>query len=161
MARKRDFLGIYKANRNKNGAVAQFKLAGERVDARGDKIPPSCMFLELAKQVRPMDDAKPYDWENTKITVKLGETDIGKLLSLLNGTLPLQEDPKKEDLMLFHQNQNGNKIIKFKKQSRGYYMKVSVKEGSKSDAIALPISWDEAELLKIALQRGYQIILGW
>ena len=151
MARKRDFIGIYKANKNNNGAVAQFKLGSEK----------DCMFMELARQVRPMKDPKPYDWENTKVTVKLGDADIGKLLALFNGNLPLATDPKKEDLMLYHQNAKGNKIIKLKKQSRGYYMKVSIKEGDRNDSISLPISWDEVELLKIALNRGYQIILGW
>lgn len=148
---RRDYVGIYKANRNNNGSVLQVKLANKR----------DCMFFELAKQVRPMDDSKPYDWENTRITVKLGEGDIGKLLALFGGTWPLAPDPKKEDLMLFHKNAKGNKVIKIKKQQRGYYLKVSVKEGERQDAIAVPIAWDEAELIKIALKRGYEIILGW
>ena len=151
MGRKKDFIGIYKANKNNNGAVAQFKLGSEK----------DCMFMELAKQVRPMRDSKPYDWENTKITVKLGDADIGKLLALFNGTLPTETDPTKPDLFLFHKNAKGNKMIKLKKQARGYYMKVSISEGDRKDAVALPISWDEAELLKIALTKGYEIILGW
>lgn len=151
MARKRDFIGIYKANKNNNGSVAQFKLGSEK----------DCMFMELAKQHKGMRDPAPYDWANTKITVKLGESDIGKLLALFNGNLPLVSDPKKEDLMLYHQNSKGNKIIKLKKQARGYYMKVSVKEGDRNDSITLPISWDEAELLRVGLTRGYEIILGW
>lgn len=151
MAKKRDYVGIYKANKRNNGAVAQFKIAHLK----------DCMFLELAKQVRDMDDPKPYDWENSRITIKLGETDIGKLLSLFNGTMPLSDDPKKEDLMLFHKRESGNKVIKIKKQERGYYLKVSIDEDGRKDAIAIPISWDEAELVKIALSRGYEIILGW
>jgi hypothetical protein len=151
VVKKRDFVGIYKPNRNNNGSVAQFKLGSER----------NCMFLEMAKQVRPMDDSKPYDWENTRITIKLGEVDIGKLLALFNGALPPSPDANKPDLSLFHENAKGNKVINLKKQDRGYYMKVSVKEGEKQDQIAIPISWDEAELLRIALARGYEIILGW
>ncbi len=149
--KRRDFVGIYKANKNNNGSVAQIKLAADR----------TCMFLEMAKQVRPMKDSAPYDWKETLIRVKLGESDIGKLLSLFNGNLPLNSDPKKEDLMLYHQNTKGNKIIKIKKQQRGYYLKVSVKEGTRNDAIAIPLGWDDAELITIALTRGYEIILGW
>jgi len=160
MAKKNDFIGIYKANKNNNGAVAQFKLGRELEDKNGNAYV-ECMFMELAKQVRPMRDSKPYDWENTKITVKLGVADIGKLLALFNGALPPNTDPKEPDLFLFHKNSKGNKMIKLKKQSRGYYMKVSVAEGDRKDAVALPISWDEAELLKIGLTKGYQIILGW
>lgn len=149
--RKRDFVGIYKPNKNMNGSVAQFKLGNNR----------DCMFLEMAKQVRPMDDPKPYDWENTRITIKLGEVDIGKLLALFNGALPPNQDPNKEDLALFHENAKGHKVIKIKRQDRGYYMKVSVKEDGKQDQIAIPISWDEAELVRIALTRGYELMLGW
>lgn len=148
---RRDYVGIYKANKNNTGSVLQVKIANKR----------DCMFLELARQVRPINDPKPYDWDNTRITVKLGESDIGKLLALFGGSLPPNPDPKKEDLMLYHQNPKGNKVIKIKKQARGYYLKVSVKEQNHEDAIAVPIGWDEAELIKIALRRGYEIILGW
>lgn len=151
MAKKRDFIGVYKANKNNNGSVAQFKLAREH----------DCMFLELAKQVRPMTDPRPYDWENTKITVKLGESDIGKMLALFNGTVAPNPDPKKEDLMLYHQNEKGNKIIKFKMQDRGCYLKVSMKQGDRSEAIAIPLGWEDVELLKIALAMGYSKMLGW
>lgn len=150
-ARKRNYLGIYKPNRNNNGSVAQFKLGSQQ----------DCMFLEMAKQVRPMDDPKPYDWDNTRITIKLGEVDIGKMLALICGALPPNPDPQKEDLMLYHENAKGNKVIKFKRQDKGFYMKVSIKEGDRTDQISIPISWDEAELLRIVLSRGYEIILGW
>jgi Whirly transcription factor len=149
---RRDFVGIYKPRRAiSGGSVLQLKLGSER----------NCMFLELAPQVRDMKDSKPYDWENQRITVKLGPTDIGKLLALLHGRLPLSDDPKTPDLELFHRNAKGNKVIKIKEQKNGYYVKVSAKEGSKQTAVAVPVSWDEAELLRVALMRGYEIMLGW
>ena len=149
---RRDFVGIYKPKKAiTGGSVLQLKLASNR----------DCMFLEMAPQVRPMKDSRPYDWDNARVTVKIDHGDIGKLLSLFNGTLPLQSDPKTPDLELFHKNPKGSKIIKIKKQSRGYYVKVSMKEGDKQVAVAIPVSWDEAELLKVALNRGYEIMLGW
>lgn len=151
---RRDFVGIYKPRKAiKGGSVLQLKLGSQR----------DCMFLELAPQVRGQKDSAPYDWENQRITVKLGPNDIGKLLALLNGTWPLENDPKTPDLEIFHKNQKtgGNKVIKVKKQDRGYYIKVSMKEAGKQVAVAVPISWDEAELLRVALNRGYEIILGW
>jgi len=149
---RRDFVGIYKPRRAVNGgSVLQLKLGSQR----------DCMFLELAPQIRAMDDSKPYDWDESRITVKLGPTDIGKLLALLNGMLPLADDPKMPDLELFHKNSKGNKIIKIKKQDRGYYVKVSSKELDKQVSVAIPVAWDEAELLRVALNRGYEIILGW
>lgn len=151
MAKRKDYIGIHKPNKNMNGSVAQFKLSNDK----------SCMFMELARQVRPAKDPAPFDWKNTKMCVQLGVADIGKLLALFNGTWPLSPEPTKEDLHLFHENDRGNKSIKVKKQDRGYYLKVSSKEGDQQNNIAIAISWDEAELLKIALARAFDIILGW
>lgn len=155
---RRDYVGIYKPKRNyangTGGAVAQFKLGAQR----------DCMFLELAKQTDAMDSPRPYDWENTRISIKLGIADIGKLLSLFNGTWPLAADPQKPDLDIFHVNAKGNKALKIKKQDRGYYLKASISEKgetNRQDSIAIPIGWDEAELIRLALERGYTIMLGW
>ena len=150
--KKKDYVGIYKPNRNNNGACAQLKISSDR----------ECMFLEFAPQVRPGTDAVPFDWsKDKKICVKIGVTDIGKILSLFNCVLPLNEDKNKPDLELFHKTGSGNKTIKFKVQQNGYYIKVTMQDGGKLSSLAMPCSWDEAELLKIALTRGYEIILGW
>lgn len=149
---KKDFVGIYKPRKDiKGGAVAQFKLGSKR----------DCMFLELAQQTAPMDSERPYDWENTRIAIKLGATDIGKLLALFYGRIPPNPDKEKGDLELFHKNEKGNKVIKIKQQPGGYYLRVSQKEGEKQNAIAIPISYDEAELVSIALRKGYELMLGW
>ncbi len=149
---RRDFVGIYKPRKAiRGGAVMQLKLGSQR----------DCMFLEMAPQIRPMNDSKPYDWDEQRITVKLGSVDIGKLLALFCGSWPLASDAKEPDLDIFHRNQKGNKVIKFKKQDRGYYIKISMKEEGRQVSVAIPVGWDEAELLRVALERGYQILLGW
>jgi len=91
--RRRD-IGIYKANKNVTGAVAQFKLGSNN----------DCMFLELAKQTKPMDDSAPYDWENTKITVKLGIADITKMMAYFK----MDTD---DALKLFHRTPKSTKTI--------------------------------------------------
>lgn len=158
-SKRRDYLGIYKANRNKTGSVLQL-----RMHNRGE-----CAFLEMAKQIDDMDSERPYDWEN-KLVVKLDESDIGKLLSVLNDTW---KTSKGTGLELFHENSKGNKRISFAAQSNpqypGYFLKVSSQEEVEKDGkkekktsqIQIPISPDEAELMKIALTEAYRIILGW
>lgn len=158
---KKDFVGIYKPRKDiRGGAVAQFKLGSKK----------DCMFLELAQQTAPMDSERPYDWDNTRIAIKLGATDIGKLLALFHGRIEPNPDKDKSDLELFHKNEKGNKVIKIKEQPNGFYLKVSQKETyigedgksvDRQNAIAIPISWDEAELVSIALRRGYELMLGW
>jgi len=146
---KRDFVGIYKPKKESGGSVAQLKLGSNK----------DCVFLEMAKQNAPMNSSKPYDWANG-IRIKLGHTDIGKILALLYGRLP---EPKEgaADLELFHKNEKGNKIIKFKWQPGGLYLTASMKEGSKSEVISIPVSSDELELIRLALERAYVLMLGW
>ena len=156
---KRADIGIYKANKKKSGSVAQFKMGSKN----------DCMFLELAKQVRDMDDPKPYDWDNTKICVKLGTVDITKMMAYFAGQLMYYRTAP-EPLKLFHKTPTGSKTIEMKWQSNeyqgkttySYYLSVSSKSGSQ-DAIriACPISLDEVELLKVGFTRALEIILAW
>ncbi len=156
LAKKDNYLAIYKANKNKNGAALQLRLHRDH----------ECAFFEAAQQIDDMDSKNPYDWAK-KIVVKLGETDIGKLLMLL--------EDKVETLKLYHQNEKGSKVIEVKKQTgnyKGYFLTISAagkeytdKEGkkvpAKSSRVSLPIGDDEAELMKIALKTAYSRMLGW
>jgi hypothetical protein len=149
---RRKDIGIYKANKNKNGSVAQFKIANDN----------SCMFLEMAKQFNDMDSEAPYDWENTKITVKLGIPDITKMLAYFRGG----EEGK--PLKLFHQNERGSKAIEMEYQSKynSFYLKVSMKEKDKDGKellrnCAIPIGVDEVELLRVGMEQALRLILGW
>jgi hypothetical protein len=155
----RSDIGIYKANNKKTGSVAQFKMGGKN----------DCMFLELAKQVRPMDDSAPYDWKGTKICVKLGQTDITKMMAYFAPQL-LYYRQAPQPLKLFHKTPTGSKTIELKWQEReykgnktySYYLSVSAKQGSLDpQRIAIPISLDEVELLKVGFTRALEIILGW
>lgn len=147
--RKRDFFGIYKANKNKNGAAAQFKMSRDQ----------TCLFLELAKQTADMKSSAPYDWKNQRILVKLGPPDIGKMLALLHGTLPLPAKGGDPDLKLYHQTDKGNKVITMRRQPLGYYLEVSASENNIK--IRMPVTVDEGELLAIVLRKAYELILGW
>jgi len=155
---KRADIGIYKANKNKTGSVAQFQISGKN----------DCMFLEMARQIRGMDDSKPYDWDS-KLIVKLGIPDITKMLALFNAQLMYYRTAP-APLKLFHKNAKGSKTIELKWQARewkgvtthSYYLTVSSKEGSNDPVrVSTPISLDEVELLKVGFNRALEIILGW
>lgn len=151
LAKKDNYLAIYKANKNKNGAALQLRLHRDH----------ECAFFEAAQQVGDMDSATPYDWAK-KIVVKLGDSDIGKLLMLL--------EDKVDTLKLYHQNDKGSKIIEMKKQTgnyKGYFLTISSAAKALGDKpavntrVSLPIGDDEAELMKIALKTAYSRMLGW
>lgn len=148
-------IAIYKANKKNTGAAAQFKLGHER----------ECMFLEMAKQVRDMNDSKPYDWENTKICIKLGIVDITKILSYFHPQLMYYRKTP-ESLKLFHKLDNSSKTIELKWQEYkgrySYLLSVSSKVGDNApNRLQIPISLDEVELLKVGLVKAIEIILGW
>lgn len=113
-----------------------------------------CIFLEIAKQIAAKGaESRMFDWDN-KLRVKLGQADIGKMLEFIDGRAG-------ETLDLFHQNEKGNKVIKLAANDRGIYMKISSKEADKMDSVAITLAWDEARLTKLALEKGFQTILGW
>jgi hypothetical protein len=149
--RRRQDINIYKPNRNNNGSVAQFKIAGSD----------ECMFLECARQVAPQDSSRPYDWEK-KIIVKLGLPDISKLLFYLKMSRP------QSPLKLYHESpRGGNKTVDLKYQEYkgkpGYFMSVSYQKdkGEEAHRVSVPIGMDEAEILKVGLALGIEVILGW
>lgn len=150
--RKRKDVKIYKPNKNLTGSVFQFKIAYDD----------SCMFLECARQIAQKDETRPYDWEN-KIVMKLNEKDISQLLmyfKLHKPGIPIK---------LFHDspNSNGNKTLDLKYQEYkgrpGYYATCSWQKdkGETANRISIPITMDEAEILKVALPMAIEVILGW
>lgn len=148
---KEGVIGIYKANKKNTGSVAQFKLGSKR----------DCVFLETTRQVRPMDDKAPYDWDK-KIIVKLGETDLCKLLAYLNLDKPAKA------LSLYHESPDGgNKGIELKYQEYegrpGYYLSVSHQreKGGEANRVGIPIGIDEAEYLRIGFSQALIAILNW
>lgn len=150
--RRRADIGIYKANPKKSGSVAQFKMSHKN----------DCMFLELATQIREMDNAKPYDWDN-KIVVKLGITDITKMMAYFSPQILYKNNPP-SPLKLFHKTARGSKSIELKWQPKynNYYLSVSAKEGDNAPSrVSVPISLDEVELLMVAFPRALEIILAW
>lgn len=156
--KRRGQIGIYKANKRESGSVAQFEMSRNN----------DCMFLEMAKQHAPMDSSKPYDWDN-KIIVKLGHTDICKILAFFSPQMMYYSRPP-EPLKLFHQNDKGSKGIELKWQERewqgkktySYYLTVSSKVGDADPLkISVPIGLDEVEYLKVGFAKALELILGW
>lgn len=126
------------------------------------------MFLEGALQKGVDDNGNArYDWEN-KITVKLGEADIGEILAVLNGI----KDSAGYKGSLYHQTPGGgNKSITFAINQRegqnyvpadGYKLRIASQDAQKNlTQVQQLISPAEAEILKTLLQRGLVRMFGW
>jgi len=157
-----DFLpqyNIYKPNTVGTGSGAQFKLTKIR-----DKDE-FTMFLEMARQLSENPKAKIMDWDNTKVTIKLGLPDLEKIIHTLELKKSITKTREKEIVAnLFHKNNSGSTTLNLKinDQQPGFYLTVSqAKEGQKKRFVSIPITPEESTGLKIALKIAFQRILGW
>ena len=146
---KRRDIAIYKPNLKKTGSVAQFKLGGAN----------DCMFLECTRQIGEMTGSNPYDWKN-KIIVKLGTTDLCKMLAYFNLYQPASP------LKLMHKLGTSNQLIELKWQEynghSSYYLSVSHKAGdAEANRVSIPIALDEVEYLVVGFRKALEIILDW
>ncbi len=139
---------IYKPNKQGNGAALQFDFNESK----------KSVFVEMAKQTGP----QAFDWQN-KLAFKMAVTDISKLLLVL--------ESKVKNVELFHDPSKGsyataedtrNSTVSFSKMERGYYFKLSTQaQVGQVNSIALPVSDDEAVILKILLEKAVEKVYGW
>lgn len=149
--RKRKDIAFYKANQKGSGSAAQFKISNNN----------DCMFLEVANQCGDQKSHAPYDWKN-KIIVKLGETDICKMLAYFRLYEP------NAPLKIYHQSPNGgNKGMELKWQEykgrQSYYLTVThqKEKGVLANKVSVPIGLDEIEFLKVGFEKALSIFLCW
>ena len=146
---------MYKATRDGNGAASQWDLAKEK----------QAVFLEMTNQIGKDDKGNArFDWDN-KISFKLGQTDIGEILSVLvgmqDGVGQLDRDKNKHK-GLFHSNQGGNSILYFAKDERGTLrMYLSVKKGENKTVAQHAISKGEMCILSTLLRRAIEVMYEW
>ncbi len=140
---------IYKARKAGGGAALRFDFNPTR----------EAIFAEFAPQ--RVGAEREFDWE-TKMVFKLGVSDIGKILVMLDGknsSLDLYHDPTKSP-----SGTSGvkNAALAVSKNERGYSFKLSQQSaGGSVRALAVNVSEDEAALLKILLERAIQRIFAW
>ena len=146
---------LYKARKEGDGAASQWSLASNK----------DCVFLEMTKQIGKDDNQNAkFDWEN-KIRFKLGEADIGEILSVLVG---LQKGVGPYDIQsekhkgLFHSNPSGNAILYFGKDDAGRFkIYLSVKKNGEKTVVSHLITKGEACVLSTLLRRAIEIMYNW
>ena len=138
---------VYKPNREGKGAAVQFDLnAGKQA-----------VFLEAAAQ-----EGEGFNWRD-KIVVKLSDVDLGKVLAVLNGRsgqAKIFHDPSKREGYV-----GGalNTTVELLKGSQyGFFLKVSQQSGDRSvKAVALGLAEDEAQVLRVLLEKAVERMYGW
>jgi len=146
---------IYKPNKMGSGAAVQF-------DLNKDK---RCVFVEAARQAPVSQDSSAqhaFDWAN-KLVFKLGATDVGKLLAVLENrvkSVDLFHDPSKGSYSLAAETKNS--ALSLGRAERGFFLKLSsqARDGS-VQAVTISVSEDEAMLLRVLLAKAIESIYGW
>lgn len=148
-------LMFYKAKNNGTGSASQWSIGSSK----------DCVFLEMANQQgKDKNGNAKFDWEN-KIRFKLGESDIGEILSVLicdkNGVGPF-DTQKNRYKGLFHSNQNGNSILYFGKDKNNILrIYLSAKRGNDKTVVQHTITQGESCILRTLLCRAIEIMYRW
>jgi len=138
---------IYRPLKQGNGAASRLNYRKQQDDL--------LVFWQSAQQ-EGFDDKEnaKFAWKDQEksVSVKLGITDIGEILAVLNG----KKEQAGTDKGIFHSNEKGNTSFTFRKQDNGYYLRVAKKNNAKLIEVKHGVSFGEGEILKILL--GYIII---
>ena len=131
---------VYKFKKDGNGAALQFKIS---TDKKG--LP--CVFAEAAKQIEGTGVQDGRGKWDEKIIMKLGITDLGELLLVLNGIKNSKDIIHKKD-------EKSTTTLTINKNTAEGYTGYYVKMSGKSDTVirpqvALPVTDGEAECLRI------------
>ncbi len=140
---------IYKPNKTNTGGAFQFDLNALK----------ESVFLEAASQKAEHE----FDWPN-KIVFKLGVVDIGKILAVIEGRKPsceLFHDAAKAKL-LSEESTAKNTTLSLAKGSYGYFLKLTRQHLNASlQTVNIPLSDDEALILRVLLERAVEKIFAW
>jgi threonine synthase len=109
-----------------------------------------CMFFEIANAKEGTDR---MDWDN-KINMKIGVSDIGKILAGLKG---------RKEIKIYHENSRGNSALNIAEgqQPGTYGFKFSKKEGEDLKSAMIYLNAEDMNVFLILLESGLPQMLGW
>lgn len=159
VSKKRAQWRCYKPTKDGKGAASRLevKIVSKDIDKDGKKfeLREVQTFWVSAPQIgMDADDNASFAWSQTNddrvITVKIGESDIGEILAVLNG----RKKNTGGERGIYHQHPNGSTGFNLEQSERGgYKVRISKKDKSgKVSAIVHSLSTGEGEILKVLLE---------
>jgi hypothetical protein len=148
---------IYKPKTTGDGAASAWQLSFKK----DNKYNPWMFFLVTAKQDGADENGNAkFNWKEGALTVKLGDADLGEIISLLEG----RKDKLGTNGSLFHQTPSGgNKVVKMEASDYGFNLSVSAQDENKNrlGPVYHTITHGEASLLLVLLKKAVERIYGW
>lgn len=126
---------VYKPNKAGNGAATKFQCVCK--PRKGKTFSEPMIFMEMANQTgtdangnAQFDWKQPGQMETQSVLMKFGMNDVGEILAVLMNQKPMVGNVVSDfndSKGLYHQNQNGNTVLKFGKVNGQYYLAMSNK----------------------------------
>lgn len=162
---------VYKPKKTNDGAASKLELSVETTEKEKDgkkfTVREALVFWVSSKQTGTDNNGNAsFGWsdEEKQVTLKLGEVDIGEMLTVLNG--------KKEATggttgtyagKLFHKNSRGSTSFSLKKGTNGGYFLAVTKKLDNNPAIQVShtLTYGEAEVLRVLLESAIRQMYEW
>lgn len=154
---------IYKPRKSGDGVASQWEFSRKIPETDDKPERAACMFVVFADQIEGEGRLAKFDWPN-KVTMKLGITDIGEILSVFTG---LQKDvgPKQSDGKgkgIYHETQKGNTILQLKKEDNIFYIRLSQKlKGQDAKVFLHSLNYSEVSVLTTLFRRAIELMYAW
>jgi hypothetical protein len=160
---------VYKPKKSNDGAASKLecKVVTFTKEKDGQKYPVRKVqvFWVSAQQTgTDANDNASFGWEDEakRVTLKLGEVDLGEILAVLNNKKDVAGAVGDKFKGIFHKNEKGNASFLLERKDTGYYLRVSKKIGT-APAIAVThqISFGEGEILRIVVESAVRLMYQW
>jgi len=126
---------VYKPNKAGNGAATKFQCVCK--PRKGKTFAEPMIFMETANQIgTDANGNAQFDWkqpgkmETQSVLMKLGMNDVGEILAVLMNQKPMVGTVTSnfnDSRGLYHQNANGNTVLKFGRVGDQFYLAMSNK----------------------------------
>lgn len=113
-----------------------------------------CLYLQVAPS-KPGNGQTGYDWENKKISCKIGVNDITKIIHGFK---------TRDNVDLFHEFNGDTKSIKFGKNARtvgSYFLNIQQNGSSGENKVSVSLSPEEVTALQLMLEASLPLIHNW
>ena len=127
----------------------------QKPEKQEEKYKTGCVFLQVAPLKEVRGDTRIFNWEDGKISIKLGVNDLSNIIYGLRYG---------EDVKLFHEFGGDTKSIEIVRnvERGGYFFSVSSKsKDGKSDKISVPISSQETVAMLVMFEAALPLIHNW
>lgn len=134
---------------HKRTSQLQVQLKKPGTDNNG-QIVRGCMFFEIANAIEGSDK---MDWNN-KINMKIGVSDIGKILAGLKS---------RKEIKIYHENSQGNSALNIAEgqQPGTFAFNFSKKVGDQVQRANIYLNVEDMNVFLILLETGLPAMLGW